>query len=723
MSSSNTQKRSAPPPKVLARLLPAPSTASEDQEHRFAFEGSPHTLIKRPRIGVPIACNFCRLKKTRCDGGKPSCVHCERKGQTCVYENANIKGAKNGDLLLEATGLLSSLTPSQAIATLLSLSEEVDATVVINSIRIAADHASRHSDGLADITDMRFFPANQLSIRHPFTYPENDNAGSKFAGSLLRELLLSVQSGRQGSNRSEDPYIRDLSGKSQNLGIELPPRPQEPLVDSDLETVDISQWTEVPISSELGIRAITLYLDSDHVLLSPFHKGFFIRDLVSGRTDGDHCSTAMVNALLYWCCQMYSSVEVKAAHCVENFRLEAQRLLEIEVRSPRATTMVTAMFLGLGHLVQGKDHFVIHHLTQAKDIGIKLGLFGKSEDDASEFRAQLRLSERVALAYPCWGVFNWIVMMTLFYRQRGVTTMPYYPTLDMPDPAGTSKVDEADMETEPDRGIRTPSSPRDGDIFIALCRFWRIMHDVVSAYYGESHVVDKDKLSLQFAEFKFRELLAWTDEMPLKLARSGKSPHQVVILHLWLHSAILDIFRPFLKREASERMRLRTFAAPMNTPDAAYAASVEQLKRLVVIYRAEYTASHYTIIWHTSLLYTANAMLHSTDEDRLLYFLICVYSYEGLSQAFRITEAMVRALLSMALQNGVITAALARRVLRDLHRTAPRGHDSEELIRAPFIADLDEALSAPDSATVESYAATYEENALLRDYTSLFDVD
>jgi hypothetical protein len=170
-------------------------------------------------------------------------------------------------------------------------------------------------------------------------------------------------------------------------------------------------------------------------------------------------------------------------------------------------------------------------------------------------------------------------------------------------------------------------------------------------------------------------------------------------------------------------MRLRTFTGPMNTPDAAYTASVEQLKRLVVIYRSRYTASHYTIIWHTSLLYTANAMLHSNDENRLTYFLICLYSYEGLSQSFRITEAIVRALLSMALQNGVITAVLARRVLRDLHKSAPRGHDCEEMIRAPFIADLDQAISAPESATVESYAANYEENAMVRDYTSLFDVD
>lgn len=198
----------------------------------------------------------------------------------------------------------------------------------------------------------------------------------------------------------------------------------------------------------------------------------------------------------------------------------------------------------------------------------------------------------------------------------------------------------------------------------------------------------------------------------------------IVLRSLWLHSAILDIFRPFLQGTAPHKRRLRTFAPPNNTPDAAYEASVEQLKQLIVIYRSGYSSSHYTIVWQTSLLYTANAMLHSADEDRLTYFLICLYSYEGMRQSFRVTEAIVRALLSMGMQNGVITGPLARRVLQDLQLRAPKDRDSDgETIRAPFIADLDQAVLAPDSATVEAHAAQFDENAMLRDYTSLFDLE
>jgi hypothetical protein len=56
---------------------------------------------------------------------------------------------------------------------------------------------------------------------------------------------------------------------------------------------------------------------------------------------------------------MYPSIEVDANLKTETFRVGAQRLLGLKIKSPRPTTMVAAMFLGMGHLVHGKDHAVI----------------------------------------------------------------------------------------------------------------------------------------------------------------------------------------------------------------------------------------------------------------------------------------------------------------------------------------------------------------------------
>jgi hypothetical protein len=78
--------------------------------------------------------------------------------------------------------------------------------------------------------------------------------------------------------------------------------PEFPNINPELYGLDIKLWTEVDISNDFAARAISLYLNTDHNLLSPFHRELFIQDLVSPDESGNYCSSAVVNALLYWCC-------------------------------------------------------------------------------------------------------------------------------------------------------------------------------------------------------------------------------------------------------------------------------------------------------------------------------------------------------------------------------------------------------------------------------------
>lgn len=161
----------------------------------------------------------------------------------------------------------------------------------------------------------------------------------------------------------------------------------------------------------------------------------------------------------------------------------------------------------------------------------------------------------------------------------------------------------------------------------------------------------------------------------------------------------------------------------MSTPDAVFAASVNQLKRLIIIYRFNYKSSAYSIIWHTALLYLANAMLQSTDaEDWLVYFLVCLYGYEGLRKSFRVAEVIVKGLLSMALRNGDMSGGHARRILAELQKNGLHDQVREE-IRATFMVDLNLAMSQPGEATAEQLAGTFEDNALIMELTNVFEME
>ncbi|KAH7872487.1 uncharacterized protein C8R40DRAFT_1117059 [Lentinula edodes] len=43
--------------------------------------------MESPRVPrrTPMACQFCRGRKLKCDGNRPSCANCNRRGYPCVY--------------------------------------------------------------------------------------------------------------------------------------------------------------------------------------------------------------------------------------------------------------------------------------------------------------------------------------------------------------------------------------------------------------------------------------------------------------------------------------------------------------------------------------------------------------------------------------------------------------------------------------------------------------
>lgn len=148
---------------------------------------------------------------------------------------------------------------------------------------------------------------------------------------------------------------------------------------------------------------------------------------------------------------------------------------------------------------------------------------------------------------------------------------------------------------------------------------------------------------------------------------------------------------------------------------------MNQLKRLIITYRTGYKSSAYTVLWQTALVYVANSVLRSADESEtgLFYFLLCLYGYEGLRSSWRMSEAIVEGLLSMKVVYGGMSSSVARRIMKDVRK---RGASTEMAsIRATFMVDLDLSLSEPTLATAEALASTFDDNATIKDLTTIFD--
>lgn len=267
--------------------------------------------------------------------------------------------------------------------------------------------------------------------------------------------------------------------------------------------------------------------------------------------------------------------------------------------------------------------------------------------------------------------------MSRFYHQPGLDCPRYPPQMPISDPE-----DQA---------------------FAHACRFWRVVHEAGRAGGGGA---------LASAEFKFRELLAWSNGLPARLRRDGGGRHAEVLL-LWLHAAIVDIFRPFVGPQQPRRT-LRTFSSRGSSLEAVYAASVGQLRRLALACRPQPACS---ILWQTAMTSVADCVLDGTPEESWSpYLALCVHGRERLGRA---AEAITRTLLSLALRKSDDSGHAARRILRDLDGRGGGGRGGGGDVRAAFAADL----SLADQGAVESLAARFDEKAMLKEYTHILDED
>jgi hypothetical protein len=123
------------------------------------------------------------------------------------------------------------------------------------------------------------------------------------------------------------------------------------------------------------------------------------------------------------------------------------------------------------------------------------------------------------------------------------------------------------------------------------------------------------------------------------------------------------------------------------------------------------------MLWHTALIHIANAILGDTkDPTWRFYLFFCIQCYGHLRQAYRFAETIGRSILSMALQQGNLSAREARPLMD--HFEENRLSNPSEEIRVTFMVDLNLAMTHATEASVESLADRFDDIALFREFTN-----
>lgn len=205
--------------------------------------------------------------------------------------------------MLEVIRLLNSIPDDEALERLRILRREIDTSVILSILRQDVDSDQQPNQPKPSFEEDDPFQELELAFQYPNVYPTVPRRNMDTLRETTYQQLVERSSGRHQSTSAQIEDRNSIDSFSD-------------FCDPRLAKLDIHLWTKVPISSELAARTISLYLETDHPLLSFFEPDQFLSDLIEGKTK--YCSSLLVNSLLYWASVSIALVPLFNSGCLIN---------------------------------------------------------------------------------------------------------------------------------------------------------------------------------------------------------------------------------------------------------------------------------------------------------------------------------------------------------------------------------------------------------------------
>lgn len=674
--------------KPLLPALKTPGGRSEPNEQSSA-------ATKRKRMYVKKACDICRIKKTACDGQRPACTPCTKRKSPCTFSG---RSAESEDSRSPGPTNITNEADSASIVTALLTAHDAEAHELLTRMR--QGRGTLEVLGSEEETDKApiLLPPDQTSvefelmIRHPVAYPALMALDSHSQNSSCSEQIqmAGAQASEPGQKRDGEDGYSD--------GTDLGPSGHG-AYEARLRQVHFARWTDNPISGSEAAIALANYLAHDHMVLNFFDHELFLRDLSDG--DGDYCSSLLVNALLGWA---LLGIATMGSDNLELARLafnSAINQLESQKDRPHSlSTLAAVELLSLTALFQGQGARSSSLLRLALSMGQKVGLFLDMHDPAYLGGVLFASTgEDSARATASWGLFSFATMLS-FHCQRNELAPSLVPAHVFPE-----------SETRgPLQGVA--AIPK------YLSRLWKLVHEINFHYYDGIGSF-KSEITVPFVSSVLGRLLQWSDELPVALARGNRSTHEIMIMHVYLHAAIMTLVYPLVLRQDSSALVEGESAD--RSAEAFYAASAAQMHRLVDIHHSRPRISTSSVFWHTSLLLSANSSIRNSNGAFLVRrrrFLRAMDGYADLFPQYPVMQVIFRGLMTMAVDVGLVGSQEAVRLAR---RLAEKGEGTsavagEEPTEACFIVDLELALEDRGMAHVDRLSQRFDEIVMFDDF-------
>lgn len=371
----------------------------------------PPPLPRRTRVSS--ACDACRARKIRCNGGTP-CMTCQKSDSICTYPNTDdVKKPtilrRENKVLREQVAAhqkilrhLRSVSPTIAQEIFEHLDTNSDPSCMLETIKTI----SSSPPIVTEKSPSPCYCTIATPSDQPITIPPIDICHTT---DPTQTTLPSFQQ----TFSSCIPPFESSSQNPHSAALEFYPSPEslpEPQLqysDPRLAQLDIGLWTTVPVSNAHAARAISSFLELEHPVGSVFRSiagsSLFVRDLLDFQSE--FCSELMVHALLAYASQGSDSLCPDAAECSYVFEKEAIREAQsISEDSLSAIIGLALIFMSIsshGHELEG---FV--YLSKAMEMALRMEVSG-TQDGAKTLRRKSQDSR--SATETAWSLCRMIV--------------------------------------------------------------------------------------------------------------------------------------------------------------------------------------------------------------------------------------------------------------------------------------------------------------------------
>ncbi|KJZ68072.1 hypothetical protein HIM_12535 [Hirsutella minnesotensis 3608] len=444
----------------LIPIAPAPEGQSAGQQPHAERDPPSAPIMKMKRTMTLVACEGCRRRRVKCDGKRPLCGQCARKGEDCQYE------AGEGETVLLALkkrygALEKEHTRYKELFNLLRSRPDRDANEILRRLRTAEE---------------------PLVVLEAINHAELLLQGPSFEEEVCNERLL----------RLDQQAL-------ENSVIKVPARP----------------WTEVA-GHGLVSELITDYFTWDNTYLLPsIDRNVFIGEMTQCEISSARwCSPLLVNAMCARRSQILERARLFGALKKQDVTLlfldEAKKHLDVEQGRATIPTVQGLMLMYMTTTCLGKDRagriYRNHALELIPRLRIEAQYHSLLEDGHEDPK------ERNLLSKAIWGLFIFESRVAFLYFQPSSIPVPQVPNpfaVDVEKDSWhqtRSNVDVLDRPFE-ESPCEVPLVP---DINAATCSLAVLFYDIMMHNTNEETVWgSKDDLRKQRGLYsKFKKLTA-----------------------------------------------------------------------------------------------------------------------------------------------------------------------------------------------------------------------